>query len=187
MSEQSLPIERYMSAFQAALQRYGVAEWQDIGADLRSHIAEALQFGKALDEVLRALGPADVLARAYAVELKMNRPANTTMNVINRVLGVLGILAASGIVSFIVVTGLGSIAVGLFGSGVGILTIGLIEAMGIHLPGVQLAGLPPLLVAAIGPVFMLVGAAAGWLLWLYVRALIGMLRRTLPRAWSKAA
>jgi hypothetical protein len=30
---------------------------------------------------------------------------------------------------------------------------------------------------------MLIGVAAGWALWLYVRALIGMLQRTLPRAW----
>ena len=99
----------------------------------------------------------------------------------------IGILAASGAVSFIVVSALGSIAIGLFGSGLGVLVIGLIEALGVHLPGVQLAGLSPLLVAALGPVLMLVGLLAGWGLWLYVRALIGMLQRALPRAWPRSS
>jgi uncharacterized membrane protein len=184
MSEANPVIERYMTRFEDSLQNYGLREWKDIAVDLRSHIAEASEYGKPLDEVLHSLGPADVLARAYAVELKMNQPGGTRGNAIARLLSVVGILAASGVISFIVVTGLGSIAIGLFGSGLGLLVIGVIEALGVHLPNVQLGGLHPLIVAALGPIFMLVGLAAAWGLWLYVRALINVLRRALPRAWT---
>lgn len=185
MTEHQNPlIERYMQSFEAALRRYDLSEEKEIAADLRSHIDEALAYGKPLDDVLQALGPADALARAYAVELKLN-PRESSGKAVGRVLSVIGILAASGVVSFIVVSGLGSIAVGLFGSGFGMLIIGVIEAMGIHLPGVQLAGVDPLFVVALGPVIMLIGLAAGWALWLYVRALIGMLQKALPRAWGE--
>jgi uncharacterized membrane protein len=181
MTEHNPLIERYVSRFEDALQQYKLPEWREIAADLRSHIAEALDYGKPVDEVLQALGPADVLARAYAVELKLNP---RTGGAIGRIFSVIAILAASGAVSFIVVSGLGSIAIGLFGSGLGMLIIGAIEATGVHLPGVQLAGAPPLLIAALGPVIMLIGLAAAWGLWLYVRALIDMLRKALPRAWG---
>jgi len=184
MSEANPVIERYMASFETALQRHDLPEWKEIGADLRSHIAEALGYGKPLDEVLAALGPTDTLARAYAVELKIN--PDRRRSAIGGYLSVIGILAASGVVSFIVVSALGSIAVGLFGSGVAVLVIGALEATGVHLPGVQLAGVHPLLVVALAPVLMLIGLIAGWALWLYVRTLIGMLQRALPRAWPRS-
>lgn len=179
MSE--LVTERYMKSFESALQRYDLAEWKEIANDVRSHIAEAQGYGKSLDDILRGLGSGETLARAYAVELKLN--PQHQRSVIGGYLSVIGILAASGVVSFIVVSALGSIAVGLLGSGVAMLMIGAIEAIGIHIEGVQLANVHPLFVVALGPIIMLVGLLAGWGLWLYVRALVGMLRRTLPRAW----
>jgi uncharacterized membrane protein len=181
MSEQNPLIERYMKSFESALQRYDLADWKEVAGDVRSHIAEALEYGKPLDDVLKALGPADTLARAYAVELNLN--PDRRRSAVGGYLSVIGILAASGVVSFIVVSGLGSIAVGLFGSGFAMLVIGAVEAIGVHLPGVRLAGIHPLFIVALSPVIMLIGVAAGWALWLYVRALIGMLQRTLPRAW----
>ncbi len=72
MTEHQNPlIERYMQNFEGALRRYDLSEEKEIATDLRSHIDEALAYGKPLDDVLQALGPADVLARAYAVELKL--------------------------------------------------------------------------------------------------------------------
>jgi uncharacterized membrane protein len=186
MSEANPVIERYMTSFEDNLQNYRLREWKDIAADLRSHIAEALEYGKPLDEVLQSLGPADVLARAYAVELKMNQPADTRGKAIGRFLSVIGILAASGAVSFIVVAALGSITMGLVGSGLALIVIGAIEAVGVHLPNVQLAGVHPLIVVALGPIVMFVGLLAAWGLWLYIRALINVLRRALPRAWTPA-
>jgi hypothetical protein len=187
MSDLNPLIERYMKSFEDALQQHELPEWKEIAADLRSHIAEAQGYGKPLDEVLLALGPAETLARAYAVELKLNPRAERRGSVIGGYLSVIGILAASGAVSFIVVSALGVITMGLFSSGLGILVIGLIEAVGVHLPGVQLAGIHPLVVAALGPVLMLIALLAGWALWLYLRALIAMLQRALPRAWPRSS
>jgi anti-sigma factor RsiW len=184
MTEHNPLIERYMQSFEAALQRHELPEWKEISADLRNHIAEALHY-KPLDQVLEALGPAEVLARAYAVELRINPPADRPRSVVVRYLSVIGILAASSAASFIVVSALGSIAVGLFGSGLAVLIIGVVEALGVHLPGVQLAGVHPLFVVALGPILMLIGFLAGWALWIYVRALIGMLMRMLPRALQR--
>lgn len=187
MNEKNPVIERYISAFDAALQQYDLPERREIVSDVRSHIDEALQYGKPLDEVLQSLGPAEALARAYAVELKMNPKTNGAGQAIGRFFGVLGILSFSGLVSFIVVTTLGSIAISFFGSGLIVLVIGLIEATGVHLPYVQMAGIHPLLVAALGPVMMLVGYAAGWGVWRYMRAVASMLRKTLPRARAASA
>lgn len=186
MNEANPAIERYMTRFENSMQNYRLREWKEIAGDLRSHIAEALEYGKALDEVLQALGPADVLARAYAIELKMNQPSDTRGKAIGRFLSVIGVLAASGVVSFLVVTALGSIALGFLGSGLAMIAIGVLEAVGVHLPSVQLAGIHPLIVAALGPIIMLVGILAAWGLWAYVRATIRMLQRAVPRALTPA-
>jgi hypothetical protein len=186
MNQQNPLIERYITSFAAALQRHDLLEWKEIAGDVRSHISEALQYGKPLEDVLKALGPADALARAYAVELQMN-PRSGASSVVGRFLAVFGILAASGLVTFIVLGVLGSIAVAFIGSGVAVVIIGAIEAMGVHLPHVQLAGMHPLAVAfGIGPVVILIGVLAAWALWLYMRALVNMLRKTLPRTLSPA-
>ena len=187
MTEHQNPlIERYMQSFDSALRRYDLSEEKEIAADLRSHIDEALAYGKPLDDVLQALGPADVLARAYAVELKLN-PRESGGKAIGRLLSVIAILPATGVLSFLVVSGLGLMAVGFFGSGFAMVVIGVVEGLGVHLPGVQLAGVHPLLVVALGLAIMLVGLVTGWALWLYVRAMIGMLRRLVPRALGKTA
>lgn len=95
-------------------------------------------------------------------------------------LRVVGILAAASVVSLLVVGGLGSISLGLTLTGFGLIIIGAIEAGGVHLPGVQLAGLSPLVVIALGPPFLAVGLAAFAGLWVYLRALVRILLRTLP-------
>lgn len=173
-------IERYMQSFESALRRYDLSEEKEIAADLRSHIDEALAYGKPLDDVLQAIGPADVLARAYAVELKLN-PRESSGKAVARILSVITILPATGLLSFIVVAGLGSLALGFLASAFAMIVIGAIEAIGVHLPHVQLAGVHPLLVVGMGLVTMLIGLVTGWALWLYVRAMVGMLRRLLAR------
>ena len=180
MTEENPLIARYMSRFEEALQIHKLREWRDIAADLRSHIAEAQGYGKPLDEVLAALGPADALARAYAVELTMN-PPNTRANLIMRWLKVAGMLAAGSFVSFIVVSFLGPIALAFTGSGIVIIVITAIEAAGVHLPNVQLAGLHPLLVMLLGPPMIAIGLGAGWLLWLHARFVVRVVRRSLPQ------
>lgn len=184
MSEENPLIARYMARFEEALQQHRLREWREIAADLRSHIAEAQGYGKSLDEVIAALGPADVLARAYAVELTMNAPRPS--NIVLRVLKVAGILAASSFLSFIVGGVLGTIAVGFTGSGILIVVLCVLEGVGVHIPGAHYAGLSPWLIMLIGPPLAALGIGAGWLLWRYVFFLTATLRRAIPRAFSPA-
>ena len=65
-------IERYLRRFETAFDEFEVADRTEIVEELRNHIAEARAAGKPLDGVLEALGSADVLARAYAVELALH-------------------------------------------------------------------------------------------------------------------
>src|SRR5262245_57632785 len=119
-----------MAHFTAALDRHNVPERQEIAADVRSHIDEALAYDQPLDDVLKALGPADALARAYAVELLMHPPPDRRVRAVGRFFSLVGLLAAGSIVTLIVVGTLGSIGVGFIGSGLAAIVIGAFEAAG---------------------------------------------------------
>ncbi|MEZ6022422.1 MAG: hypothetical protein R3C16_03175 [Hyphomonadaceae bacterium] len=171
---------RYLASFEAALKRYDCADADDIVRDLKGHIEEAQAMGKPLDDVLRSIGPAEALARAYAVELELNPRGDKRLRGIGGALRVAGILAAASLVSLIVVTTLGSIGFAFLLSGVVLLVVGALEAGGVHLPYVQLAGVSPVLVMSIGPLLGVVGYMACWGLWLYLKALARTLTRNLP-------
>jgi uncharacterized membrane protein len=181
MSEANPLIERYLASFAAALERCGVPERAEIVLDVRSHIAEALQYGKPLGDVLKTLGPADGLARAYAVELMMHAPADRRVRVVGRFFSLVGLLAAGSLVTLIVVGMLGSVGVGFIGSGLAIIVIGGLEAAGVHLPYVQMGPLSPFSAILLGFAIAAVGWAASWTLWLYLRFLARAVRRALPR------
>lgn len=180
MSTENPLIERYMARFEAALRQHKLPEWADIASDLRSHIAEARSYGKTVGAVLEALGPAEALARAYAIELLMHPPRDARGKAIARLFKIVSILIGGGFVSLIVATTLGSIGVSFVASGFIFFVVGGLEATGVHLPHVQMAGLPPLGVMAIGPVMFAIGCAACWGLWLYARFIARALRRALP-------
>lgn len=72
MTEGHPVVERYLTRFEASITEFDCPEQEEITHEIRSHIAEARAAGRALDAVLQTLGPADVLARAYAVELALN-------------------------------------------------------------------------------------------------------------------
>jgi hypothetical protein len=65
-------VARYMASFEASIAALDPGERLAIAQEIRNHIAEATAAGKPLDDVLRSLGPAETLARAYVVELLMN-------------------------------------------------------------------------------------------------------------------
>lgn len=65
-------VERYLTSFEASIDEFDFPEREEITHEIRNHIAEARAAGTALDAVLQALGPAEVLARAYAAELALN-------------------------------------------------------------------------------------------------------------------
>lgn len=182
MTDEHPVLQRYMETFAASLKSFDCADSAEIERDLRGHIAEAQSMGKPLDAVLQSIGSADALARAYAVELELNPRGARFRRTIGGILRVVGILTAASVVSLLVVGALGSIAVGLTGSGLVLIVIGALEAAGVHLPEVQLAGLSPWVVIAMGPAFAAIGVGAFAGLWMYMRALAQVLRRSLPRA-----
>ena len=72
MTQQHPVVDRYLTRFEASINEFDFPEREEITQEIRNHIAEAQAAGTALDSVLQTLGPADVLARAYAVELALH-------------------------------------------------------------------------------------------------------------------
>lgn len=174
-------VERYLAHFDTSIRELEFPDRQEVVEEIRNHIAEARAAGKPLDAVVEALGPADALARAYAIELLLNAPRGGRFDTVGRFLKVAGIVAAAGLATLVVAGTLGAIGVTLVASGILIAAIGVMEAAGVHLPGVQTAGLAPFWIIAIGLVMLPVGALALVGFRLYIRALVRTLKRVLPR------
>ncbi len=77
-------VERYLTCLESAINEYELAERQEITDEIRNHIAEATAAGQGLAAVLETLGPADVLARAYAVELGLNPRGRRDVGALSR-------------------------------------------------------------------------------------------------------
>ncbi|QGZ96730.1 DUF1700 domain-containing protein [Terricaulis silvestris] len=172
-------VSDYLAAFERESRGFGLNEASDIANDVRSHINEAVEYGKPLEEVLTSLGTPKALARAYAVELLMGKPKETSN--IARFVQLLALVAFGGLLTLIVVTFLGSIGLSFVLSGILLFVLGLLEAGGVHLPHVQTGGMSPWLVAALGPVMFAIGWGALVLLRSYVRFAGRQLVRALPR------
>lgn len=178
MPEQT--VDAYVAAFETEARNFGLTEARDIAVDVRSHINEAVAYGKPLTAVLDALGSPKTLARAYAVELLMQEPKRRGPD-IAKLVGLVLLGTVGGIVTLAVVPTLASLWFGFGLSGIAMIVIGALEAAGIHYPNVELAGLSPWMVIALGPVFLALAWAAGWLLSRYVRFAGRQITRTLPK------
>ena len=172
MTQEHPVVARYMAQFEQSLREFDYPERQEAVHEIRNHVAEACAAGKQLDGVLTALGSADLLARAYAAELLLNRRTSRRMQSVVGSLKLAGLVAVVSFATFVVVGLLGTAGIGFVASGAAMIVIGVLEQAGIHLPGVQMSGVAPvwaiafgLLVFAIG-IFALVGLRA------YVRFII---------------
>ncbi|MBY0566391.1 MAG: hypothetical protein K2P70_03720 [Hyphomonadaceae bacterium] len=170
----------YMKTFEDALRAFDCDHSSEIARDLRGHIAEAQAMGKPVDEVLASIGPAEKLARAYAVELELNPRGEKLKRNIGGILRVTGILAAASFLTFIVVMLLGTIAVGFVPTGLAVIVFSGVELSGYDVPFLQLGPLLPIGGMAAGAIVTLLGLLAGWGLKNYLRALANTLRRALP-------
>lgn len=74
MTSENPAAGRYLQRLERELAALAGRERADILREIEDHLADAQAAGRPLAEVLAALGPADALARAYAVELALNRP-----------------------------------------------------------------------------------------------------------------
>jgi hypothetical protein len=183
MSDDHPLVARYMKAFERALEIHDVRDGRDIAVELKGHIDEALASGKPLDATLASLGPADTLARAYAIELHMNKLQGTSLAV--RLIKVGSILAASSCMTLFVTTTLGLLAFAFFVGG----ALGLVELM-VDIPHVEVSAPPAMgtpLVATILLLILAAGAGLGWVFWIYLRFIHRTLRKSLPRAWAAQA
>jgi uncharacterized membrane protein len=185
-------VDRYMARFQTALRRYHLPDEAEIAADLRGHIAEALAYGKPAESVVESLGPADGLARAYAVELLMGAPNRESREsraelggvsfAIRRLLIIFGIVAAGGFATAIVALSLGGISLVVALMGPTMLVLGVAELAGAPVPGSSLGPFSPLAAIVLSPVPFAIGCAGLWAFWRYIRFLARLLVKTLPRS-----
>src|SRR5262245_60662004 len=164
MSDEHPLIVRYIKKFEAALDTHDVRDAREIAAELKSHFAEALASGKPLEATLESLGPADSLARAYAVELHLNR--NRETNLMIRVLKVASILAASSCLTLFATVSLGLMSFALVLTGVIGLIFTPIEQI-VDVPYVEV-GVDPWLAIGISLGCLVLGAGLGWAFWLYL-------------------
>jgi uncharacterized membrane protein len=172
--------ERYLAQLTSHLGALTAADRQDVVGEIRNHIAEATAAGKPLDAVLQALGPADVLARAYAVELLLHpRGDAPRAKRSTRHLALVGLVAIGSIPTLVIVVTLGAIGVSFVVSGVAVFAAGIMGITGNLPPWIQM-DVPPQFVVAIGPVLTVLGVCSLFLLMMYVRFVAKTIRQVLP-------
>jgi len=173
-------IAAYLTAFESEARRVKLAEWSDISKDVRGHINEAVEYGRPLEDVLKAMGRPEALARAYALELMLQRPKSSRGHWGVQALRLAGLAAVGGVVTLVVVMALGSIGAVLVFSGMVFLATGLLEAAGVHFAFVSMGGLSPWVFVAASPPMFAIGVGALWLLAKYLRYAAGQLVRSIP-------
>lgn len=181
MTEQHPVIERYLARLAEALGGLPAADRQEVLGDIRSHLAEAVAAGMPLDAAIEKLGPAEELARAYAVELLVNprQPADRG-SAVGRFLKVVGLVAVASIPTLVIVAVLGSLGLSFSLAGIAVFGSGLLAAAG-HLPPWLHMDAPPVFAIAGGPAMSAFGVLCLIGLWFYVKWLARAVRAVVPR------
>jgi uncharacterized membrane protein len=174
-------VERYLAKLDAGLRDLPAAERAEVVSEIRNHIAEATAAGKPIDATLSALGPAEDLARGYAVELLLNRPApKAGSSRTQRFLALAGLVAIGSIPTLIVVTVLGAFAIAFGVAGILVFVAGVFATFG-WLPDYVTMDVAPWVAVLIGPILGIVGGASLALLVWYVRFTARLIRRVVPK------
>jgi uncharacterized membrane protein len=173
--------ERYLMQFERELAGMTPVDRVEVVQEIRNHIAEALGAGKPIDAVLNALGPADALARGYAIELLLHpKTVKPGSGRVQRAFALVGLVALMGIPTLVIVTTLGSIGVSFVISGFVVFVIGIAASIG-ELPYWVNMDVPPIFAIAGGPFMAAVGVLALVGLVGYVKFVVRATRRMLPR------
>lgn len=183
MTQEHPLVERYLSRLQDGLKLMPPADRDEVVRDIRSHIAEATAAGTTLESVLTTLGPAEVLARAYSVELVLNTaPGRPPMSEFQRFFALAGILALTSIPTLVIVVTLGAVGISFMASGFAVAAAGIIDLLDISLPFLDdpVSDVHPAFAIAIGPVLFVLGAAALAGLSKYLRWLARTVSKALP-------
>jgi len=173
--------ERYLTQFERELAGMAPADRAEVVQEIRNHIAEAVAAGKPIDAVLTALGPADALARGYAVELLLHpKTVKKGSGRVQRAFAVVVLVALMSIPTLVFVVTLGSIGVSFVVSGFVMFVIGIAASIG-ELPYWVNMDVPPIFAIAGGPFLAAVGVLALVGMVGYVKFLVKATRRVLPR------
>src|SRR6516225_4046828 len=152
-------VERYLAKLDAGLRDLPAPERAEVVSEIRNHIAEATAVGKPIDATLSALGPAEDLARGYAVELLLNRPpAKDGSSRTRRFLALAGLVAIGSIPTLIVVTVLGAVGIAFGVAGIIVFVAGVVATFG-WLPEYVTMDVAPWVAVLIGPIFAIAGGA----------------------------
>jgi uncharacterized membrane protein len=173
-------VDRYLARLADGLSSLPPDDRREIVQEIRHHIADAVAAGKPLDAVLEALGSAETLARAYAVDSLLHPKQPQRVPALERFFKIIGLIAIGGIPTIVIMAVLGSIGISFVASGVAVFIVGLLEATHIHLPGVSM-DVPPIFAIVGGPVLFVLGIVAVIGLVAYTRFLFRTIRRVLPR------
>lgn len=181
MSEQHPVVDRYLQKLEQHLDSLPADDRREVLKDIRSHLAEATAAGTSLDAALEKLGPADELARAYAVEALINprgeKPGGSRLG---RFLKVAGLVVVGSIPTLIIVVTLGAVGLAFSASGLAVLTVGIVASVA-ELPYWIRLDVPPILAILAGPVMTAFGILALIGLGLYVRFAAYAVRAVLPK------
>jgi uncharacterized membrane protein len=174
-------VERYLTRLEAAIAGLVPEDRRDILHEIRNHIAEAMAAGQPLDAVLEALGPADALGRAYAIELLLHPQHDTGRSGAQRWFSIIGAIVVLSIPTLVAVSTLGSIGVSFVAAGLFAFIIGILDAVGAFPCVHGLSDLPPTVAIMAAPALVGVGLLALAALRFYVRFVASTVRRALPQ------
>ena len=183
MTDQHPLVERYLARLDEGLRDLAPADRREVVRDIRSHIAESVAAGKPLDAVLESLGSADVLARAYAVELLLHPRATPAKGAprADRWLKIAGLIAIGSLPTFIIVVVLTAFGVAFTASGIAVFVAGVLASSGALPYWVQM-DVPPVVAIALGPILAAVGILSAMALFFYMRFVARTVRAVLPKA-----
>ena len=174
-----MTMEQYLQEVSKGLSGLPLQERQDILKEIENHIHEALSRGDALEEVLRRLGPPDILAQSYTQGHVLNKGRLRLRDVISG----FAFYSTAALSAIIIVPTLGICAVAFLLSAVVVLVMGILGGIGlIAVPftfGLMLlTGIPQLLMGIVGSVVMLLLAILmWWLLRAYIRSVSARYRK----------
>ena len=174
--------ERYLESFEAALQSLEPAEREEVVAEIRQHIADAIAAGKPIDEVLKSLGPVDALARAYQLELLVTpRSGAPAQSQTDRWLKIIGLLALGSLPTFIIVVVLGTIGLTFTVTGIGLVLAGAADQAG-ALPAWVDMNAEPWFAILVGAALFVLGVLASWGTAVYIRFVVRAVKRVASHA-----
>jgi len=178
MNQQHPVVERYVTHLETAIGGLDPADRREVLQEIRNHIAEATAAGRPLDVVIKSLGPADALGRAYAVELLLHPQNDRPRHAAERWFRIVGLVVVLSIPTLVAVSTLGSVGISFVASGLFTFVVGVLEAAGVF-PWPHLIDLPPAVTIFLGPAMVIVGAVALVALRFYIRFVVRAVRTSL--------